>query len=307
MEFDLQLAMYAATAVLNLTLALATGAALGALWLARGSSGWATAQLSGVRRTRSIAVGAAIALNTLLLWLASAAMAEVPISQAGEAVWTMLTATHVGLAWMIGMTALLATLVASVLRKPPAQLCLLGLAVFLYTRGMTSHAATEGDFSVAMLANWIHLMFICIWVGEVLIAGLFTLGKPLGTGEADLTEAARYIEALSTTATVALAGIVVTGVYSAWRNLGSPSAIIDSPYGTALLIKLAIVGLAVALGGFNRFIVMPGLLESLRKETSPADSGIARFTLILRIEAVVLLGVLAVAAVLSATSPPAAL
>jgi putative copper resistance protein D len=64
------------------------------------------------------------------------------------------------------------------------------------------------------------------------------------------------------------------------------------------------VVLAVMLGGFNRFIVMPPLLSGLRGNNSvPA---LRTFTLVLRVEAVLLLGVLVAAAILSATSPPTA-
>ena len=59
-------------------------------------------------------------------------------------------------------------------------------------------------------------------------------------------------------------------------------------------MKLALVAIAVALGGFNRFAVMPSLPASW-----------PRFARVLRVEAVVLLAALVAAAVLANGEPPA--
>jgi putative copper resistance protein D len=59
--------------------------------------------------------------------------------------------------------------------------------------------------------------------------------------------------------------------------------------------KLALVAIAVALGGFNRFAVMPSLPRAW-----------PRFVRVLRVEAAVLLAVLVAAALLANGEPPAA-
>jgi putative copper export protein len=56
----------------------------------------------------------------------------------------------------------------------------------------------------------------------------------------------------------------------------------------------------VALGGVNRFLVMPRLLAALRSEHLPIGPWLRCF---LRVESLVLLAVLAAAAVLSGTEP----
>ena len=108
--------------------------------------------------------------------------------------------------------------------------------------------------------------------------------------------------ALSTSATYALGGIVATGLANAWYNVGIPADLTGNPYGAALLLKLALVAIAVLLGGVNRFFVMPALTAA-----GPVPlAALRRFTLILRVEAVVLSGVLIFAAILSSTPPPTA-
>lgn len=151
-----------------------------------------------------------------------------------------------------------------------------------------------------ILVDWFHLVLISVWVGEVLVAGLFTLAAPPGARDDDWIDCERYIAALSTMATFSLGGIVATGLVNAWYTVGNPGAVIGNEYGTALLFKLALVAIAVLLGGYNRFFVMPSLTASL------STSALARFTLILRVEAAVLSAVLIVAAILSSTPTPTA-
>ena len=307
---DLALAQYAATVTLNLAVAIAVGAGMSALWLASRGSAWAASQRSRLRRASVAALAVVMAASVAVLWLEAAAMAEVPVIEAGAAVWSMLTATHLGVAWTAGASALVLSALAIATRPQGKRshrlilLNLLGLAAFLYTRSMVSHASANGDFGVSMIADWVHLALISLWVGEVCIAGWLTLAAPPGERSDDRSDCMGYIEALSTSATYALVGIVATGLLSAWHNVGSPSALTGNPYGTTLLVKLALVALAVLLGGLNRFLVMPSLTTAL-PGNAPAPA-LHRFTLILRVEAAVLLGVLILAAILSSTSPPTA-
>ncbi|MBC7685765.1 MAG: CopD family protein [Bdellovibrionales bacterium] len=312
MTLDLQVASTFATVLLNLAFAIAVGATMTWLWLAGGASAWSATQLTKARRTGLGAIAVALLAMSMLLFFVSASMAEVPLSQANEAVSAMLTGSHFGLAWSIGVGALFVAAISRVVPASDRQLrakILLGLAalaVFAYSRSMISHASANGDFNAATVADWIHLCLISVWVGEVFIAGLSTLSGAVAEQLADREDAVRYIENLSASATFALGGIFVTGLFSAWHNLGSLAGLSGNVYGTALIVKVAMVAFAALLGGFNRFLVMPKLLAALRSPGQLEQSGLRTFTLILRIEAVVLLAILVAAAILSATSPPTA-
>lgn len=305
---EIQTAITVATVLLNLAMAVAVGATMASLWLATGSSNWSSLRSRSLRPVRLGAIAIGIAALGLLLLLVSASMAEVPVSQAGEATLAMLTGSHFGMAWAIGMAALTAAALLAALpaRALPLSIgALAALAVAVYTRSMVSHASANGDFNLTMAADWIHLCLISVWVGEVVIAGMLTLRPTAASQLEDRGEIAGYIENLSTSATVALVGIVATGAYSAWHNLGSLDGLAGNRYGTVLTVKVVMVALAVMLGGFNRFVVMLPLLAGLRGDSTQAPS-LRTFTLVLRVEAVLLLGVLVAAAILSATSPPAA-
>lgn len=295
-----------ATVMLNLALALAIGASLSALWLTPRDSLWAARQRARLRLAGTRSVAFALLASVALLWMKAGSMAEVPLTEAGAAAWSMLTATHFGLAWIAGASALVFAAIATALPPSDKQnqrwkvLNLLALAAFLYTRSLVSHASADSDFGIRIVFDWVHLILISVWVGEVFVAGLLTLASPPAAGPDDRIDCERYIGALSTTATYALVGIVATGLLNAWYNVGNSGAVIGSDYGTALLVKLMLVAVAVLLGAYNRFFVMPSLTAAL---TAPP---LRRFTRVLRLEAAVLLGVLIVAAILSATQPPIA-
>lgn len=307
MTLDLPVAQHAATITLNLALATAVGAGLSRLWVTSRASPWTVLQAGRLRWASLAALAIAMLVSICGLWLEAAAMAEVPVAQAGAATWSMLTATHLGAAWTVGITALVFSTGAMALSthgqgtRRCVSLNLLGLAVFLYTRSMVSHASSNGDFSVPIVADWLHLVLICLWTGEVFVSGFLTLASPPSERTDDRDDCVRYIESLSTSATLALVGIFATGLFSAWHNVGSPSALTGNAYGTTLLFKMALVALAVMLGGMNRFVVMPSLIAALHEKDLAATSAVQRFTLILRVEAGVLLGVLILAAILSST------
>lgn len=312
MALDLPAAQLLATVVLNASLAALTGASLSDRWLHASSSQWAMRNIASLRRVCLAAAITAVLAYTVVLWLESASMAEVAVTQAAPAIRSVLTATHFGFAWKIGIAALLVVIAVTTWRWAPKRrhaaslLRLAAIGAFLYSRSIVSHAGAGGDVSWAVAADWIHLVLVSVWVGEVLVAGFVTLRHlPGATGE-DGLERARYTQSLSDSATVALAGIFATGIISAWRGLGSLENATGNPYATVLLLKLALVALAAALGALNRFLVMPGLLADLRAPQVSLPKRAGKFVVILQIESFVLVAALVLAAILSSTSPPTA-
>jgi putative copper resistance protein D len=304
----LDAALHLITALLNLAVAVLTGASVARLWLGRDASGWAEARRQPARRAAMLSAVLALAANIVLLWLESAAMAEVPVTEAAPAIRSMLTSTHLGLAWSIGMAALALAAAGVFIRgirsAAPALLTLAALAVFWYTRSMVSHAASEGDVSLRLLADWVHLGLTSLWVGEVMVSGAVILRTSGNMSSADRRARAAYIASLSSSATFALAGIFVTGLYTAWRNLSGLGNLVGNAYGNTLVAKLLLVGVAAMLGGFNRFFVMRPWLARESAGDAVAEVLPLRFRRVLWIEAVVLLAVVATAAWLASTSPP---
>jgi len=311
-ESDLASAQRALTVILNLSLALLVGASAAMLWLRARPSHWARSMLARLRAALLGATAAAMAAHVAILWVEAASMAEVPLSEALPAVQSVISATHFGIAWMIGAAALV---LAGAVTAAPARLQtgtgasavrVLAIGVLLYSRSMVSHAGAAGDFTWAVVVDWVHLVLVSIWVGEVIVAGLVTLRRPPGSAPGNRSDCAAYVKALSHSATIALAGIVATGAISAWRVLEHPENLFGNPYGSVLIVKVALVLCAAALGGFNRFVVMPSLLRSLQQPGEGGPGAGSRFARVLQVEALVLIAVLVAAAFLTSTSPPMA-
>ncbi len=149
----------AATALLNLALALLLGTSMAQLWLRNRASPWAAAQLPVLRKLAIGALAAAMLADTMILALEAASMADVPVAQAGPAIGAALGATHYGLAWQLGMGALLAVALTAVVRWSPrlamtmAMARLAALGVFFYSRSIVSHAGASGDMTWAVAAD----------------------------------------------------------------------------------------------------------------------------------------------------------
>lgn len=308
MALDLLTAQRLVTALLNLAVAVLMGASVSRLWLGRDGSDWARTRREPVRKAAVIAGLLALAADVAWLWLESAAMAEVPVTEAASATWAMVSSSHLGLACCIGIAGLAVATAGAFMRgaggSGPTLLTLAALAVFWYARSMVSHASSDGDFSVRLLADWAHLGLISLWVGEVMVAGAITLRASANMAASDRRARAAYVASLSSSATFALTGIFVTGLYAVWRSIDGWANLTGNPYGNTLVLKVLLVGAATALGGYNRFFVMPPWLARESAGDAAAEVFPVRFKRVLWIEAVVLLAVVALAAWLASTSPP---
>ncbi|TFW13346.1 copper resistance protein CopD [Massilia arenosa] len=282
----------AATFVLNLAFAILAGASVVAWWLR--SHDWAGRPALPVPALVAAVAAVALTADGAGFWLAAARMAEVPLGEAWPAVRSMAADTHFGRVWVLGMGALAVVLAsASLPVRAGGGLRLAALLVFAVSRSLGGHAAAEGDLSLALGVDVLHFILIGLWLGEVAMALLLLRGPAQ-------REAMAFVEHVSSTATSVLVGIFATGALNTWRMVAPLAGTLGSPYVTVLLLKVGLVLLAAALGGINRFVVMP----QMRTPAIAFGVSRGRFRTVLGIESVVLAAALAAAAVLSSTQPP---
>jgi len=92
--------------------------------------------------------------------------------------------------------------------------------------------------------------------------------------------------------------VLLTGIFNMVRGSGgSFEAIEISTWGHVLILKLALVALALVLGGLNRFSALP----RLRRTASTMDAH--TFTNVLYLEALAMIGVFIAAAALAHSVP----
>ena len=200
--------------------------------------------------------------------------------------------THVGKVWLGKMAVLVGLLivwrVASGTDAPPRPrptrsryVLLAGAALFCLMVALAGHGADQGNLSLAVAGDWLHVAAVSTWVG-----GLISLRAlmPETLNELDEETAARLfadtMARFSTMAGWALVLLLSTGVYNtlihihAWAGLGSP-------YGLALLAKVGFVTPMIALGAWSRYRILPelqgvrGEREGLRGVARLVDAAIA--------------------------------
>lgn len=210
-----------------------------------------------------------------------------------SAIPAVLAHTHFGAIWMLRGLALLAIPVA---RRLPIRGLAVPLALLVAaTTTLAGHAADAGDWSTASLNDWVHVVAGGAWTGGLMALALLLPREAAGWPPGTLTTMCRRFSRL---AAWCLAAVVATGAWNAWTQLPEPAALWTTGYGRALGAKLVLVALLVAYGAANRFLVLPGLRAD--DETGPG----ARLRRYVRCEALLALGVFAVTAVLTDSTPP---
>jgi copper transport protein len=124
--------------------------------------------------------------------------------------------------------------------------------LLLMTLTGLSHAAATGRL-LPLVADWTHAVAAAVWMGGLLgfAVALFSVplrGLPPGR-RAKLCE--RSVRRFSAVATIAVVVLAATGLYATLLHVPSPQALVDTPYGRALLVKLGLLVLVLAMGASN--------------------------------------------------------
>lgn len=241
----------------------------------------------------------------LYLWLQAAVMAGTPLVEAGPALIAVLTQSHYGIAWMVGAAGAVVLALGSLNRTRTAMfVAAVGGLVYVAGKAAASHAADAGDFRLPEAVHVVHLSATALWAGSVIVGAWALLRwEDASLSEASLPHVA-FCTRLSHLATIALVIVIVTGIFNvtqATAHLSGP--LLATMYGRVLTTKLALVACTVMLGGWNRMVYLPHMrAESGRNHSAYLDVQ-RSFERLLVIEALAMLGVLIVAAVLGHTSP----
>lgn len=107
---------------------------------------------------------------------------------------------------------------------------------------------------VLRLVNPVHEFAAGLWIGTLFCLAVFALPaiwRSAWTSDQRGAAAAAVVRAFSPLAQGAVAVLVVCGVITAWRHLHGLHNLWSTPYGYALLVKLALVAAVLGLGWIN--------------------------------------------------------
>jgi copper transport protein len=166
-------------------------------------------------------------------------------------------------------------------------------AAFLLSLGLGSGLSLSGHQSddhgwLPSFADWAHLSAATLWIG-----GLLSLGLVVWTDQG-LRRTAFW--RFSQLAGPLVAVVVAAGVYMTYKRFPALNDLWSVGYGRLLLVKLAVVGLALSWGAFHHFVVRP------RLDRPVVARGLAKS---LAGEATVAVAILLLAAILVDSRPPA--
>jgi copper transport protein len=220
----------------------------------------------------------------------------------------------------LAVVAAAAALVVAPVRRP-ARWQLVGalaVAVAMPVTWVGTGHANAADNPLDPVMDVAHLVAMSTWFSGLvlLVACVLPRSSPV-PAEETVPMLRRY----SLLATGAVVTLVVTGTYVAWRRLGTLEALFGTPYGRLLAFKLAGMAVLLWLGALSRSVVerryavdvpgpeeeVAGATRSRRRAARAAreQERLARRQLgvSVRLEALVVVAVLAVASVLVATPP----
>ena len=134
----------------------------------------------------------------------------------------------------------------------------------LRSNTLEAHAAAEGHF-LPFVADWVHAMAAALWMGGLLGFAVALFSGPLGALAADrqakLRE--RSVRGFSKVATTAVVILASTGLYAIVLHVPSLQALVATPYGRALLVKLGLLMFVLAIGSANFLLRGRGPFGSL--------------------------------------------
>ena len=205
--------------------------------------------------------------------------------------------TRVGLLWTarVGLALLVTTAATyAVRRRNPAYWWVAAVVATLLpiTLTLQSHAAAEGGL-LQFAADWLHVTAASVWVGGLLGFPILLIGPLRAMPEETRTKLlGRTVRRFSKVATVAVMSLLITGLYAILLHVPGLSALVDTPYGRALMVKLGLLVPLLAAGGINL----------VGRGRGPFDR-VVRFELILALGIFVATGFLTTLPPASAISP----
>ena len=196
-------------------------------------------------------------------------------------------------AMTLGYALVAALLFLAWLTERPVLLWPAFVVGLLFASGLSlsGHSAVEPNSNrLSELADWVHLSAATIWAG-----GLVALALAVWPAAPELRS--RAFLGFSKVATVAIVLLLAAGLYLALLRLPNVSDLWEEEYGRVLLVKLALVALALAWGGAHKLLVAPRLADG-------RERGGGRLRRSLLGESLVGMAVLLAAAVLVNSAPP---
>lgn len=199
----------------------------------------------------SAAVWTVASASTAFLLFQSLHISEPTLDDTyGQQLGTFLTEVPVGRAWLtVTLVAAAATAVCFAVRNVTAlAFVAVGGALGLVPIAQQGHAGSTADHDLAVSSIWLHMLFVCVWLGGLL--ALVVVRRLLDADQLR-TVLGRY----STLALVSFVVVALSGYVSAAVRVGDLQNL-GTPYGILVVAKVVALLVLGALGAVQRRFVI---------------------------------------------------
>ena len=278
---------------------------------------WRTALLGpATARARRLGVGAALAgvvagVCGLALQGATASSTTFRAALDPDVLASVLD-TRFGRAWALRVLAFaaLGAIVALTLRGRPlpqarvvALAAGIGAACVCLAPSFAGHAAASDPQAALVPLDVVHVLAMSAWIGGLAV---LLVVVPAATRALDPPERTRLLARLllrfSPLALGCVLVLLATGIAQSLLHVDRWGALLDTPFGRAVLIKIGLVVVLVAIGAVQRRRVVPRLRRAAEEGATPGAAGVLLRTA-LRAEVVLAVVVLGVTSALVAYPP----
>jgi copper transport protein len=165
---------------------------------------------------------------------------------------------------------------------------------YLLLISMVGHgAAVQGSFW-AVGADFAHLIASAVWIGMLAQLTLFLVWSRTAPDDDRAVLQAAHLQRFSVFAATSAIILLASGIASAFTHISLLESLYNTSYGRALLAKLALVMVLLAVAGTNAFFLRPQVID----EESRSKTLQKRLSIMVRAEIALAIGVLVIAAVL---------
>jgi putative copper resistance protein D len=197
----------------------------------------------------------------------------------------LLWTTPVGTALLLRLLGLGLLIAGLFMGRLGTGVSVLGGVIAIWSFDHVGHVSAR-DTTLLDISLTLHLLAVALWIG------VLTPLKRLASSSNTYALAADVGHRFGVVATVAVPALIIVGGYMGYQLVGSFPALIGTGYGQALIIKVLLVGLLLALAAANKFRFIP----ELRAGDPAAASHLSKSILV---EWLVILAVLGTTAVLT--------
>ncbi|HKN18508.1 MAG TPA: CopD family protein [Dissulfurispiraceae bacterium] len=194
-------------------------------------------------------------------------MSGQPFSEICSVLPIVLFRTHYGHVWLVRIaTIMLMTIMLAVGgRARDSRIFQLIMLTFALVTSMTisasGHASDKGDFSIYEIMDWLHLIAVSVWGGGLFVLSIVILPGLTGSDDRQEVLIADVSRRFSRMAGIAVGIVTITAIYNYLVYVGSFHALMMTPYGLTIIVKIILLFILVNLGGFNRYVSVPLLQE----------------------------------------------